>query len=77
MRSCVESRLPSLHGALALYLCNPVTLAILFRPVKAAVSDALLQYGTVARRAIPDAQRDELDIAGQLARVSELLDSYG
>jgi hypothetical protein len=76
-RSCVESRLPGLYGALSLYLCNPVTLAILFRPVKAAVSDALQQYGAVARRALPDAQRDELDISGQLGRMSALLDSYG
>ncbi|KAJ1622997.1 hypothetical protein T492DRAFT_912957 [Pavlovales sp. CCMP2436] len=63
-------RLPALHGALSLYLNNAITLAILFRPMKTAVSDALQQYSAVAQRAMQDAERDALDVPGQLGRSS-------
>lgn len=75
--SCIESRLPALHGSLSLYLNNPLTLAILFRPIKAAVLDALQQYAAVAQRAMPDAQRDAQDVSGQLERVRSALDACG
>jgi hypothetical protein len=62
---------------LTLYLNNPITLSILFRPVKAAVSDALQQYSAVVQRALDDARRDAIDVPGQIGRVQAALDAYG
>lgn len=74
----VAEYLPALHSTLELYLPNPITLGILFRPIKTNVVDAVGQLAAHVDGGADGSDREAGDVAAEAVnRVTALLDGFG
>lgn len=75
--SAAREALPAFHAQLGVALGSALTVAILWRQLKAKALDALGQYGALVAASLEEAEADALDVPAQRARIVALLDSLG